>query len=239
MTVRAILFDVGDTLLRVGPFEPDLASLAAALPSSIDPDLALAACRRAHEALGRELAAGYAAGHEEQENIGDMLVSLLAAEGLPVGRDLAETLGDVDGRTDVARLVPRAGVVETLRRFAATGYRLAAVSNTGTRPALLDAFLEDCGLAPCFEHRVYSSSLTVRKPHPLLYTTALDALGVCGDEGVFVGDRVREDIVGPRKAGVAHSILTHEHRQEDPGDSDPCAIITRLEDLHEVLPGLR
>jgi FMN phosphatase YigB (HAD superfamily) len=240
VSVRAILFDVGDTLLRVGPFEPDLGPrLMDVLPAECDPGSSLPACRRAFETLGRELAAGYAAGREDEDNIGEMLVRLLSAEGLPVTRDHAQALHDVVGRADIARLQPRPGVPETLREFAGAGYRLAAVSNTGSGAPLLDAFYESCGLALCLEQWVYSASLGVRKPHSRLYTTALEALGVSGDEAVFVGDRVREDIVGPRRAGVAHAVLTHEYRREDPGDSNPCAVITRLEDLHAVLPTLR
>jgi FMN phosphatase YigB (HAD superfamily) len=239
MTVRAILFDVGDTLLRVGRFEPDLGPrLMEVLPPECDPDSSLLACRRAFEALGKELADGYAAGREDEDDIGAMLVRLLAAEGLPVTPEHAGQLGDVVGHADVARLEPRAGVAETLNAFSDAGYRLAAVSNTGSRSALLDALYESCGLAPSLECRVYSSSLGVRKPHPRLYATALEALGVSGEEAVFVGDRVREDIAGPRRARVAHAVLTHEYRQEDPGDSNPCAIITRLEDLHAILPTL-
>jgi putative hydrolase of the HAD superfamily len=239
MTVRAILFDVGDTLLHVGEFPRDFGPrLVDGLPADCEPQTRVDACRRAYDGLTRELAALNAAGSHEEANIGDILVRLLAAEGLPVSAQHAQALGDIDGRADIGRLESRTGVADTLRELAESGYRLAAVSNTGSRAALLDSFFEECGLARCFEEWVYSSSLGVRKPHPRIYQHALDALGISGSEAVFVGDRVREDILGPRSAGIAHAILTHEHRQEDPGDSDPCAVIARLEELPAVLPGL-
>jgi HAD superfamily hydrolase (TIGR01509 family) len=240
MTVRAILFDVGDTLLRVGEFPADLGpQLADIVECDLERDDLAAACSRAAQALRSGLLASFAAGQEDEPDLGTLLVPLLAAEGLPVSPAQAQALGDVFGRADIGRLEPRDGVVETLRELTASGHRLAAVSNTTTRPALLNALFEEQGLATCFESWTYSAALGVRKPHPRLYTSALGALGVSGAESVFVGDRVREDILGPRRAGIAHAVLTHEYRQEDPGDSDPCAVITRLEDLREVLTGLR
>lgn len=237
MSVRAILFDVGDTLLRVGPFEPDLGPAIAAALRLPSEDL-VAACSRGHQALVRELIESYRLGLEDERHIGEMLLAHLRAEGIDLPDSASEELGDVFGRADVARLEPREGVVEALREFQAAGYRLAAVSNTTTRPALLTALFEEHGLFPCLEHWVFSVALGVRKPHPLLYEEALRALNVRGEEAVFVGDRVREDVLGPRRAGIAHAVLTHEYRQEDPGEANPCAVITRLEELHDVLPRL-
>jgi putative hydrolase of the HAD superfamily len=187
----------------------------------------------------RDYLAGFEQGRLEEDDIAAMLAAQFAADGVEVPRAVAEDLAAVLGRADVARLQPWPGVIEHLQALREDGYRLAAVSNTTTQSALLDAFFEENGLTPCFESRVFSIDLGVRKPHPAIYQCALEAIGVEGYEAVFVGDRVREDVVGPRRAGIAHSVLTHEHRQEDPGESAPCAVIRRLEDLHGVLPRLR
>ncbi len=242
MTVRAILFDVGDTLVRLGPIDRDLApDLAAVL------DVAGIACpdrspveqaQRAIDGMLRDYLAGFEQGRLEEDDIAAMLTGSLAADGVRVPGTVADDLAEILGRADIARLQPWPGVPDQLASLRRDGYRLAAVSNTTTRSGLLWSFFEIHGLDRGFGAAVFSIDLGLRKPHPRIYTHALDALGVSGDEAVFVGDRVREDIVGPRKAGVAHSILTHEHRQEDPGDSNPCAIITRLEDLQEILPRL-
>jgi putative hydrolase of the HAD superfamily len=168
-----------------------------------------------------------------------MLRANFATDGVKVSRAVAYDLAEILGRADVARLQPWAGVAEQLGDLREAGYRLAAVSNTTTRSVLLHAFFESHGLASCVDAWVFSVDLGVRKPHPAIYRQALDAVGAAGEEALFVGDRVREDVVGPRAAGIAHAVLTHEHRQEDPGGSNPCAIIGRLEDLREVLPRLQ
>jgi HAD superfamily hydrolase (TIGR01509 family) len=152
---------------------------------------------------------------------------------------VAAQLADILGGADIARLQPLPGVAEQLHALRQDGYRLAAVSNTTTRSQLLHAFFEEHGLTPCFDVWVFSSDLGVRKPHPGIYQHALDALGATGPETLFVGDRVREDIIGPRAAGIAHAILTHEYREEDPGASAPCAVITALSELRGILQALR
>ena len=123
-----------------------------------------------------------------------------------------------------------------VERFKTLGYRLGVVSNTSTAPALLDAYLRGLGLLPLFDVVLYSVSKGIRKPHPELYRMALTELGSTPQETTFVGDRVREDVLGPRAAGM-RAILTHEFRKEDPAGSAPLAIISRLEELEDVLRG--
>jgi putative hydrolase of the HAD superfamily len=136
---------------------------------------------------------------------------------------LAVELGDVFGRADVARFRPPDDAASRVEAFRRAGYRLAAVSNTTTRPALLEAFLAEVGLLPLFETVVFSCVVGVRKPHPDIYGAALSALDIDAGQVVFVGDRVREDVRGPRSLGM-RAVLTHEFRQEDPAASGPLAV---------------
>ncbi len=242
LAVRAILFDVGDTLVRLGPMERDLAPrLAAVLDAAgvaCDGDSATEHCERMMVRLRGDILAGFEASRLEEHDIPAMLAAGLEAGGVTVASGVAADLADVLSRADIARIQPWPGVREELERFRADGYRLAAVSNTTSRSRLLQDFFDARGLTPCFDAWVFSVDLGVRKPHPAIYEHALATLDIPANEALFVGDRVREDIVGPRSAGIAHAILTHEHRQEDPGGSNPCAVITRFEDLHAILPTL-
>ncbi|HEX6032094.1 MAG TPA: HAD family hydrolase [Tepidiformaceae bacterium] len=243
MTVRAILFDVGDTLVRLGPMErdlaPDLASVLTSAGIECSGRSVEEQSRRAIQGMLRDYFAGFEEGRLEEDDIAAMLAAHFAADGVDVPPAVAEDLATVLGRADVTRLQPWPGVIEHLHALRDDGYRLAAVSNTTTRSALLHAFFEEHGLSPCFDRWVFSIDRGVRKPHPAIYQCALEGIGVAGHEAVFVGDRVREDVLGPRRAGIAHAVLTHEHRQEDPGDSNPCAVIGRLEELQAILPRLR
>jgi len=103
-----------------------------------------------------------------------------------------------------------------------------------TLPELMDARLEEFGLRSYAEAAVYSVAVGERKPHPVIYESALKALGVAPDETIFVGDRVREDVRGPQSLGM-RGVLTHEFRQEDPADASPFAVISSLDELLELV----
>jgi len=76
----------------------------------------------------------------------------------------------------------------------------------------------------------------VRKPHPEIYADALRKLGVEARRALFVGDRVKEDIQGPKTLGM-RAVLTREwRREEDPGLAD--FVIQRLGELPTVISRL-
>jgi FMN phosphatase YigB (HAD superfamily) len=178
--------------------------------------------------------ASFAAGHPSEADMADLSRRHFRGAGARVDDALAVELGDVFGRADVARFRPPEDVAARVEAFRRAGYRLAAVSNTMTRPALLEAFLAEVGLLPLFETLAFSCAVGVRKPHPDIYGAALSALELEAGQVVFVGDRVREDVRGPQSLGM-RAVLTHEFRQEAPGDSGPLAVVGRLDDLHGVL----
>jgi putative hydrolase of the HAD superfamily len=92
------------------------------------------------------------------------------------------------------------GVPELLTDLAAR-YRLAVVSNTH-EPDLVPGHLAGMGVADLFDAVVTSVEVGRRKPHPAVYATALDRLGVTAAEAVFVGDSVGPDYAGPTAAGM-------------------------------------
>ena len=66
----------------------------------------------------------------------------------------------------------------------------------------------------------------------------MERLNVPPEAVVFVGDRLREDVMGPKALGM-RAILTHQFRQEDPAQArvPPDAVITRLAELPALLEG--
>lgn len=80
------------------------------------------------------------------------------------------------------------------------GVRLAVISNFDER---LPRLLERLDLASPFEVVVWSQSVGVEKPHPRIFETALERLGVAPARALHVGDRAREDVEGALGAGIA------------------------------------
>src|SRR5260370_36717997 len=92
--------------------------------------------------------------------------------------------------------------------------------------------LSALGLADYFEAVTFSSEVGVRKPHPEIYADALKKLGADPSRTLFVGDRVLEDVQGPKSLGM-RAVLTREWRQEDdPGTAD--FVIQRLGELPAI-----
>lgn len=238
MTIRVLLFDIGDTLFGLDPMPDVGAEFATELGrhSGLSAEAARTAASAGLTSLRAAALESWRAGDTAEPTLPETLARHLAPH-IALTPGAAEALAGVMWRADVSRFRCDAGRAGTLERFRSAGYRLGAVSNTTTSAAMLDAYLQTMGLRPLFEAVVYSCEVGVRKPGVQIYCEALSRMGVEPTEALFVGDRVREDVLGPRAAGI-RAALTHEFRQEDPLDARPEAVLGRLDDLYGILAGL-
>lgn len=232
MKARAILFDLGDTLIRLHrmPEMPPLLAPVLAEHRGIPLPEALRLASQLVEQLGRQLASDSKVGATAEPGLEALVAPLTGAAAAEV-----VAIGRAFGMADVSRFEMVNVGLARVERFKNLGYRLGIVSNTTTPPALLNEYLRNVGLLPLFDAVVYSVAEGIRKPHPGLYRTALAGLGASPEETLFVGDRVREDVLGPRVVGM-RAVLTQEFRREDPAGSAPLAVISRLEELEDVVP---
>ena len=96
-----------------------------------------------------------------------------------------------------------------LRRLSRT-HKLALVANIwGPKQAWLDEF-KRAGIEGVFHHAVFSSDLGHIKPSPLLYREALRGVGAQPQEAAFIGDSLRYDMEGAKKAGMTTVWVTPE-----------------------------
>jgi putative hydrolase of the HAD superfamily len=107
-----------------------------------------------------------------------------------------------------------AGVAELVLEMAGS-YRLAVVSNTHDT-GIVPHHLEAMGILPAFDVVITSVDIGWRKPHPAIYSTALDALGIGATAAVFVGDTYGPDYVGPERAGIRAFLIDPDHRTPVP-----------------------
>ena len=73
------------------------------------------------------------------------------------------------------------------------------------------------GLLDYLPARVYSCEFGMTKPHPSIYRHALDKLDVAPAEAIFVGDKLKVDVVGPQRLGMHGVLVASPFRVE----SDP------------------
>lgn len=130
---------------------------------------------------------------------------------------LTDVLGRMPGADEVARLNAAyinewnggvyhidglTGWIKELSR----SYRLAIVSNTHEAD-LVPNHLERLGIADLFDLVVLSVELGWRKPHPEIYTAAMDGLRLRPEQAVFVGDTHLADFIGPQQAGITAYLI--------------------------------
>ncbi len=127
-------------------------------------------------------------------------------------------------------------------------YRLGIVSNSLAPNTLSD--LRVAGIFEFFETIVISSDFGKRKPHPAIFLSALDRLGLNPAEAVFVGDNHYEDIFGAKEVGMKAVLMDHPlvaRSRLRRGNQSPLrqvelcvkpdAVIAQLGELEQVLEG--
>ena len=95
-------------------------------------------------------------------------------------------------------------VPPVLRQLSQAGLRLGLISNTHRCLASFQSHFELQGLISA---TVSSSDHGLMKPHPSIFSAALQLLGVAASESVMVGDSLRQDIEGALKVGMRAVLL--------------------------------
>lgn len=200
---EAILFDFYNTL-GVGHEDDGAAELA--VLAACGYRVEAAALLAARDALQRRLDGREVVDHRRHSHSRvhynefqrTLFASALRDLGIdPLPPDCFERLCDV--WDDPSRLRLFDDALPALTRLRAAGFRLGIVSNWSWE---LQAVLDRTGVAPLVECVVISAQAGYRKPHPAIYTHALDAVALRAEAVWFVGDTPDCDVEGPLAAGM-------------------------------------
>jgi putative hydrolase of the HAD superfamily len=228
--VEAVVFDWGGTLAEFVPLEMvDVWVLAAGhLAPGREDEVAERLC--AVEARFWERTAGACRSAT--------LAELVAEASAELGLDVAEAVlqeaaaGHLEAWTPHIRHFDDA--VTTLRALRDRGLRLGLLSNTHWPRVFHERFLARDGLVELLDHRLYTSEMTHLKPHPSVFSAALDALDVADPAAaVFVGDRPYDDVWGAQRAGLRGVLVANDHAPA--WDVTPDAVVGALAELPAVL----
>ncbi len=81
--------------------------------------------------------------------------------------------------------------------------RLGVVTNASQPMSLRDCELREHGLLPYFpECRLAAADVGYLKPHPRIFHSALERIGVAPEEAVFIGDNPIADVCGALDVGM-------------------------------------
>jgi len=112
------------------------------------------------------------------------------------------------------------GLAQTLDTLRRMGLKLGIVSNTFVNRTSLQQHLRVLGLLDFFPVQLYSYELHVRKPSPVIFQAAAERIGEPAWKILFVGDRIDNDIRPALRNGmtaVLKEAYTNAGRKAPPG----------------------
>ncbi len=243
--LRAVLFDYGHTLIHFDE-RPHAALLEAyrrvndLLRAKLEREVpeAEVLIEKVSMTVDQEIQRDYAAGRAEEVEIATLYDASLRQLGLELNPELIQRVMELEQDGWIGSVHVGPDVNATLEAIRTDGLKLGLVSNAAYLPRLMMGQLKALGLAQYFDGVTFSSAIGMRKPHRAIYQDVLEQLGVEPAAAVFVGDRVKEDVVGPQRLGM-RAVLLREWRQEEDPDGVADFVIDRLGQLLPVLDELR
>jgi putative hydrolase of the HAD superfamily len=159
--------------------------------------------------------------------------------GLGVDQDRIAAIGEglmvlVESRYYQRAMRPEVpAVLQAIREM---GLKIGLISNISSL-GFVPENLKNYGIIDYFNPVVLSSQYGRRKPDPAIFHYAARLAGVPASACVYVGDRVRRDIEGARRAGYAAAVqIRHnfQHGENDDGPT-PDALIEDMTGLLDFL----
>ena len=224
MLPKAVLFDVGDTLLY---FSKDSHRVSLESVGCLDA-LSLDAYKFGVEHAVREWReSGGAPGLEDlSETWVGHYVTALRFAGFRGNLELTAQRIEESFLTDGWEVFPE--VHSALEQLRKRDVRLGVVSNW---PKRLRDTLKAAGLDHYFELVVASGVVGFAKPHPEIFRIALSRLGLSPEAVLFVGDKIHLDIEGPAGVGMPSVLIDRQRRFPQRQDR-----IETLDELLDYLP---
>ncbi|MBX5327595.1 MAG: HAD family hydrolase [Candidatus Bathyarchaeia archaeon] len=234
MTVKAVMFDFGATLILDDRFDY------------------FASLRKAYEVLK---AGGVAPSFEEFKRVYLRVRSDLWSDGELREHTYSYRLSKVlelfgyDAPESDRRIVEATEVftralvdslymedyVPSLLEHLHRRYRLAVVSNLGI-PEVVPITLDKFGIKKYFDFLLASGTVGYRKPSPVIFNAALKALQTQPAEAVFVGDSLYHDVQGAHAVGMKTIWLRRKPNQTNEDSSvTPDRIIDDLRELPSTI----
>ncbi|HVF07614.1 MAG TPA: HAD-IA family hydrolase [Actinomycetota bacterium] len=230
MRFRAVMFDVGETLVHPAPSFPELFARivgeAGHRREIEDVVAASAAGRRRFSEASRDGVLWTLTPESSRAFWLEVYELMLGSLDLPAADGLRERL--YAGFTDLTNYELFDDVSVALDELAGTGVTLGVVSN-------FEAWLEDLlgmlGVRDRFPVRVISGLEGLEKPDPRIYRLALQRAEAQADATAFVGDNPEFDVAPPAALGMFPVLIDRRERHPDHAG----ARITDLRDLVGLL----
>ncbi|MEX2246568.1 MAG: HAD family hydrolase [Dehalococcoidia bacterium] len=237
MTIRAIFYDAGQTLVHPRPeFDEVWDFLAHQLGVAIAdehrgpfPDVAAFFYSR----LGEDGLGSYASDRQARSFWSEYYAFALrdAASGLPKDELLSAGQAMYDWYADPAQWEPFPETIAALVEAKGRGLTLGVVSDWGSD---LLPILHAHEITRLMDFVVASAVVGASKPHREIFLYALGRAGVRAEETVYVGDSYLADVIGSRSAGL-HPVLLDRAGSAPPIDAPVVGSLVEVLDIVDAL----
>lgn len=215
---KAVIFDLGSTLIEYP--STDWEKLSVRCLGDARKWLA----RKGHKLPGeKEFLAAFAEVREEYRSIAEktmkewtvpqVVEGILKKHGIMVDESTAENFFDVYYKPIQEKLYVYDDTESTLESIKQTGTTIGLISNTIFPERTHLGELKRFGIDGYFDFTIFSSTFGLRKPHPDLFYKAANMAGQAPGDCVYIGDRFREDVEGPRGVGMKAVLKRHDERE--------------------------
>jgi putative hydrolase of the HAD superfamily len=239
MTVKALLFDLFDTLIMIRKnhdfYSPSLLRMYLFL-SENGVNVPLDKFQEAYDKARDELYAKADPNLEEPHfNVRTALTLKMLGYDYDVSSPLVVS-ACAEWCDEFMKYVYPDKEAEPLLRSLHGRYKLGIVSNY-VIPECVDKLLKTYGLDGLFDVVVVSGAVNKRKPSPEIFNRALNALSVSAAETVFVGDTMDADIEGAKAVGMK-TVYIKRREEKQAENLVPDVTITSLAELPPLLEHL-
>lgn len=210
----AIIFDVGDTLVRWYPnwaeiYTGRLRKIGLNVDDSLSECISDSIYNADYQLIQKEQESGLRLETDEIDSLLDK-AALMCLPSLPKPIDeLVQEMKNIPKVKQEMYVIP--GVHSMLQKLKELGYRLAIVSN---HHSWLNSFLKENGLYEFFETVVISEDVGVEKPNTKIMEIALKRLQLSAANCLYVGDQ-RFDVLCAKKAGLDMAWIVSEDQNNE------------------------
>ena len=239
LPVRAILFDLGETLLRFGHLCPQaLFNQAARLSYDYLKELGQPVGSYTRYWVVNWIGLRWNLLRSWMHKCDFDSLAVLRRHGEKKGFRLTDSqwlgLEDAWYRPLAQQAQVEPDLPQTLQQLAGRGLKLGILSNSFIHASAMDEHLRQLGILDFFPVRMYSYEFGFRKPDLRFFHEAARRLGVMPAQTLFVGDRIDADVRGSRAAGMI-PVLLSAHTNAGKRPPEGTIRIDRLAELPAIL----
>ena len=246
MTIKAVIFDLGNTLLY---FDGEWPEVFARADQGMFDALTNAGLRIDRSAFTRRFRQRLTAYHQQREidlkehSTRSILRDTLTEFGFPeVDEAILEGALAAMYAASQHFWVPEDDLLPMMDQLRARGYRIGLLSNAGDDQDV-QRLVDKGGIRPYLEYVLTSAAGGVRKPDSQIFELAIEMFGLSPEEVAMVGDTLDADIFGAHRMGIfsiwvtrrANTAANRELRQTIIPDAE----IETLAELPDLLDSLK